>query len=176
VPTFRDFKTFEDATLVLMLETAKTFADAATINHEPHWITFCGTPGTGKTFLADIVFNHLKNLKPLVDHPSLTSGAMRRHWPKTFGKIMDGEFWRIEEMGDANLLMLDELSCSLDQKGTEREYMWRVLSDRINKWTIITSNYSLDKIANLIDVRIASRMVRDGSVVVEVNTVDFANR
>lgn len=159
-----------------MIVAAKAFADLATINYEPYWLSFCGTSGTGKTFLADIILNKLRGIKALVDHPTLTCGIMRRHWPSVVKKLYDWETWRLDEMADANLLLLDEVSCAVDQKGFEREWLWRVLSARPKKWTIITSNHPLEQIATLIDVRIASRMVRDGSVVVEINTIDFSNR
>lgn len=174
--TFLDFKTFKDKSLVQMIVAAKAFADLATINYEPYWLSFCGTSGTGKTFLADIILNKLRGIKALVDHPTLTCGIMRRHWPSVVKKLYDWETWRLDEMADANLLLLDEVSCAVDQKGFEREWLWRVLSARPKKWTIITSNHPLEQIATLIDVRIASRMVRDGSVVVEINTIDFSNR
>lgn len=177
-PTFQDFKTFKDKTLVRMLDQAKTFCHQVNYNGapDPYWLSFCGTSGTGKTFLADIMFDQLRGKKSLMDHPSLTCGTMRKHWPSVLQRIYDRESWHIDDMVDAHLLLLDEVSCSADAKGFEREWLWRVLSGRAHKWTIITSNHSLEQIASLIDVRIASRMVRDGSVVVEINTVDYSNR
>jgi DNA replication protein DnaC len=175
--TFRDFKTFNDKQLVRMMEQAKAFSGLAARKYSnPYWLSFCGTSGTGKTFLSDIIFNKLQSRMGLINHPTLTCGTMRRHWPTILKRIYDRESWHIEEMSDANLLMLDEVSCSTDAKGFEREWLWRILSGRPKKWTLITSNHSLEQIASLIDVRIASRMVRDGSVVVEINTTDFSNR
>jgi DNA replication protein DnaC len=163
-----------------MLGAAKAFVDQATVGAisatEPYWLSFCGTVGTGKTLLADITLSQLRRVKALVDHPTLKCGIIRKHWPKVMTRIYSGEFWHIDDMADANLLMLDEIACARDPNGTERESLWRVLSARAFKWTIITSNYSLEKISTLIDTRIASRMVRDGSVVIAANTEDFANR
>ena len=79
-------------------------------------------------------------------------------------------------MIEANLLFLDEIATGFDSKGFERDMLWRILNSRVHKWTLLTSNLMLSQIGELIDVRIASRMVRDGSITVEVNTKDYALR
>lgn len=177
-PTFQEFKTFNEIGLIRMLDQARQFAFSARepLFPNPYWISFCGTNGGGKTFLANIIFNQLRTLPNLALHFTLISGVMKIHWPTLVPKLYNREMWRLEDATDANLLLVDEIACSADNRGIEREWLWRLLSGRQHKWTIITSNHSLQQIAEQIDARVASRMIRDGSVVVEVNTVDFSNR
>ena len=50
-----------------------------------------------------------------------------------------------------------------------RASLYDLLNSRLGRWTVITSNVNLQGIAEDIDGRIASRMIRGGSVVVEVD-------
>jgi hypothetical protein len=50
------------------------------------------------------------------------------------------------------------------------------LSERVGHWTVVTANLPLADIGDRIDVRIASRMLRDDSQVVDVDVPDFSIR
>jgi len=52
-------------------------------------------------------------------------------------------------------------------------YVKKLTHKRLDHWTIITSNWSQKEIAEEVDTRIASRIIRSGSKVIELNTTDY---
>jgi len=108
-------------------------------------------------------------------HPVLINGVAKAFWPKLLSELRNREYHRIDDLAEANFVFLDELSVEHDPSGFGRDKLCELLSRRIGKWTLITSNLTLQKLAD-IDTRISSRMIRDRSVVVEVTTTDFALR
>lgn len=176
--SFQDFKTLNDPTLVMMKVIAEEFYTDAKSgnNYPPRWITFSGTTGTGKTLLSQITFDLLKNLPHLRRHSSLTNGCYKIMWPVFVGKVFNGNQYLTGWLQDANLAFIDDVSIGRDERGGERELLWRVLAPRIGKWTIITTNMTIAGIRDNADSRIASRMIRDGSIFVECNTQDYALR
>ena len=77
-------------------------------------------------------------------------------------------------MRDCWFLVLDDVFGASDP----RNFGGRVsdmLAERVGKWTILTSNLTMPELASK-DRRLASRMIRDGSVVVENETKDYALR
>lgn len=172
---FKLFQTLKDPVLEQMLTAAMHWGLDLYSDRHPRWISFVGKSGTGKTFLGNMCKDLARKHPGLMYHNSLISPIFMRHWPKLLEKLRDKEYWRIGECLDANVLFLDELALEHDPSGFGADKMCQILSGRVGKWTIITSNLGMEKI-EAIDTRIASRMVRDGSVVVECNTVDYAMR
>lgn len=176
---FQDFKTFNEPCLIEMRNQGKKFGGKACRKGEPpYWLSFCGTSGAGKTFLSRIIYEEAKLSRVIREHPVLVHGAMRVMWPEL---VMDlyppkSAHYRIDDLKIANLLFLDDISTGSDRTGFERECLWRLLSARVGKWTIITSNLTLKEIADSIDARIASRMTRDGNIAIEINTTDYGLR
>ena len=72
-------------------------------------------------------------------------------------------------------LVIDDIGAERDPSGFSAEKLTTVLGCRGGRWTVITGNLSLAQVEAM-DVRIASRMHRDGSRVVEVTAMDFAFR
>jgi DNA replication protein DnaC len=160
-----------------MLTAAKLFYEKCSrIGEDPYWLSYCGKSGNGKTFLADIVYQHLGRVPHVNHHPILKVGAWRVEWPKLVSSLYNREHWHLDDYAEANLILLDDICVDADSRGLEREWLWRFLSRRMGRWTIITTNLSVADVAEKIDTRIASRMLRDGNVVIETNTTDFALR
>jgi len=164
------FQTFNEPQLESMLNEAARFDREATENKAPRWLSFCGPSGIGKTHVATQLF---KSLEPLFhDHPSLLSGAKKIIWPRLLPRLRDGDYWLIDDIRDAHLVLLDDF-------GTERptefalEKLYEIIEARTRKWTILTCNLSLAQIAELMDTRIASRLLRDGSKVLDIAVQDF---
>lgn len=173
---FTEFKTFEEPVLEAMLKTAKNFELSFLRDRSaPWWFTMCGSSGAGKTFLADLLYDRLKEHPSVAVHRTLAHGARRVHWPKLAPRLKS-EPWLIDELAELKLLLFDELSSGVDQFDSEKEKLCRIFLPRVGKWTLITSNHGLEDIKNLVDTRIASRMIRDGSVAIEVKTKDYALR
>ena len=74
---------------------------------------------------------------------------------------------------DAWLLVIDDFGTQYDKSGFVLSKLFELINRRMGKWTVITSNLNLKQIANDVDPRIASRLVRDGNRVVDCSTKDF---
>lgn len=176
LPNFQGFETFKEHGLETMVREARTFRDDVKLMKSPRWISFLGTSGAGKTFLAGLIFDALKDQSHIRSHKILVHGAQRVEWPKLIGELYSQKFWVLDDYSMANLLLIDDISAANDAKGFEREMLWRLLASRMDKWTVITSNLLLPQIRDTIDTRIASRLTRDRNVVVEVKTTDYQLR
>lgn len=82
--------------------------------------------------------------------------------------------WKFtRRMCDAFFVVVDDLGSPRDQNGYLADCYARICEERLGKWTIITTNKPLAQIADEIDARIASRMIRGGSKVIETNAPDW---
>lgn len=153
----------------------------------PYWLTFLGATGNGKTMLAKSIFNRAKKVTiPCSIVPGRTKypwesliPGMRVQWVdwrKLCDDLNNGQWHRIDEICDAWFVVLDDIGTEYDPKGMLKNKLDRILNSRIGMWTVITSNLFYDQIADKLDVRIASRMKRAGSIVVETNTTDYVLR
>lgn len=158
-----------------MLNEAVDFLAEIEERGSPRWISFLGNSGTGKTFLADMLCRQSMRYPQIAQHKELVNGAQIAFWPKLLTKLRNGDYWLIEDLAIANLVFLDEIAVEHDPSGFARDKLCELISRRVGKWTIITSNLTLKKLAD-IDTRISSRMIRGGSRTIEVDTVDYALR
>lgn len=172
---FKDFQTCGDPVLENMLKHAVEFELKVKRNEPAHWLSFVGGTGTGKTMLSEIIFNAVRNVPHVRSHATLVMGAHKIHWPDFSSRVIKGEGYRFDQIKDANFVVIDEMSVGSDKNGFERDLLWRVIYSRVGKFTVINTNLTMDAIEAL-NARIASRMVRDGSIVVECNTQDFGLR
>lgn len=150
------------------------------------WLTLGGDAGVGKTLLARQVFV-----------------AARAHWPWASGiyerrrsderdrrpeavwlteaqlkrRVMESREWDLPEyLGRDWLLVVDDLGSEPDTSGFLAGVLYRLLNERLGKWTVFTTNLSLDDIAARIDPRVASRLVRDSNQYVRITAGDYALR
>ncbi len=176
-----DGDTSTAAQLRAMVDAAARFVKAIKSNAEPHWLSFIGTSGAGKTYLARRIWNWYQGESSLF-RASIVEGEIAypgsfNSWPKIAGELLSNEsYWKLEELQREKFVVLDEIGADRDPSGHVRDCLARVLSGRVGKWTVITSNKSLGDIQRDIDTRISSRMIRDGNVVVDVDVIDYALR
>lgn len=139
----------------------------------PRWLSYVGKSGTGKTFLCDII---LAECAPtLRHHPDLLNGVQRIGWTSFLRKLRAAEYFRLDDAADANLLLIDDIGTASDT-AFSLEQLYALIELRNRKWTLLTSNLTLPEIGERFDARIASRLIRDLNVCVEVDTLDFALR
>jgi DNA replication protein DnaC len=98
-------------------------------------------------------------------------------WPELLNELRDGKAYeRVSDMAKKwPLLVLDEIGASRDTTGYAGEQLYTLLARREKKWTVITTNLSMQELG-VLDNRIASRCFRNDGIVVETNTVDFNQR
>ena len=79
----------------------------------------------------------------------------------------------MDDLFDVELLVIDDLLSAHDPRGFLSSIASDLAERRLGKWTIFTSNFLLDQIAKK-ETRVASRMLRSGNEVIQLdNIADF---
>ena len=177
-----EFQTFGDPKLVNAVNETARFIRAIKDGEEPRWISYVGTSGTGKTYLVKRIMRWLAR-SPHWQAQAFNSGSrivypgQFVHWPRMAAELQNREgYGWFGDIQSETFIALDEIGGERDSTGFVTEKLSTLLSARVGKWTMITSNKGLEQIARDLDTRIASRLIRDGNVVVEMSVADFALR
>jgi DNA replication protein DnaC len=183
---FDAFKTCGDAQLERMRDAAIQFCrDMASSSVRAYWLVLLGSSGAGKTMLTKAIsafFN--RHLDLLIDEtvPGTSEGraAYRRRggflsWERCCRKMIeDFDFGFVPQASDDWLVCLDDIGTEYErQKELSTSKLFSILCGRERRWTVITANLSIDAIQSRLDTRIASRMLRHGAVVIDVDVPDF---
>jgi DNA replication protein DnaC len=152
------FQTLNDPQLELMKTETARFITAWKRGDAPRWLSLVGTSGSGKTMLA-------RKIRDICGGEFIT-------WTRITNYLREGEYRWFQDLIREELLIVDDIGAE-HQTGFVAAKLYELLSERIGKWTVLTANLSLENIGNKLDPRIASRMIRDGSVVVDVDVLDF---
>ena len=189
-PNFSNWQTHGDQRLIDPLNVAAKFVNhvkmrGAAHDKSGHVLTFCGVSGIGKTFLSDCILNELGRDKwgqlpgvqgYLRNGELIRATYMRRDWRKVSDGFKSGQYEIIEDLEKTFLLMLDDIGADHDPSGVGVSKLDRILRARSGKWTIVTCNLSLAQIAEKLDARIASFLIRDENRVCEITAEDYALR
>jgi DNA replication protein DnaC len=165
--------------LALMLSAAAIFLRAVKAGKNPFWLTLLGSSGAGKTYLARKIWRWYRSSTLFRSRMDEDTGDIIFpgswiNWPSIAGELLGNEGYGIlSDLQNEKLIVLDEIGADRDPSGHTRDCLARLLSARVGKWTIITSNKTLGDIQRDIDARISSRIIRDGSLVVDVDVPDF---
>lgn len=153
-----DFQTLDDPQLELMKTESARFITAYKRGLTPRWLSLLGTSGAGKTMLA----RKIREVCNVTFKP----------WTRVCQMLRDGEYRWFQDLIGIDFLVLDDIGSEYKTDFVVAK-LYELLSCRTQKWTVITANLSLEQIGTNLDPRIASRMLRDGSVVVDVDVTDF---
>jgi DNA replication protein DnaC len=161
-----------------LLEETTRFA--ASLNFtQPYWLTLIGDSGIGKTHLARAVWkqfmteNRFETKFNKLENRIYGNTGMWCSWRRACAEFRDGSYGYIEDLSNEWFVIIDDLGAEQDTTGFIASATDRILAGRKGKWTMITSNLFLKEIADRIDTRIASRMLRDGGVVIESKASDY---
>lgn len=182
-----NFQTFDDPQLIEMKATAEGFVLEILGHLPPRWLSLLGTSGAGKTMLAKWINGVFKQyLDWRIDWPATEQTKTERQpygriirdrgdfvsWAKVARLLREGEYRVLDDLCQLSFLVVDDIGA---EHGSEfvNSKLYELCSRREGKWTVFTGNLSLADIEQKIDARIASRMIRNGSVVVDVNVEDF---
>ena len=92
-------------------------------------------------------------------------GAMFIRWITVCDYMRKGDFGVLDAMAQSSLLIVDDIGADYETSLSKAK-IYSLAERRFNKPTLFTSNLTLDQIGEQIDVRVASRMVRDNNRVV----------
>lgn len=171
-----------EAQLTKMIEATARFMKALKSKQSPRWLSFLGTSGSGKTHLARKVWSWFKGSSHFQAEVNLETKEIYYpgswiFWPNMASELLSNSgYGRLEDLQTEKLVVLDEIGADRDPSGHVRDCLSRLLSSRVGKWTILTSNKGLGDIERDIDARISSRIVRDENMVVDVDVADYALR
>lgn len=144
------------------------------------WLTLTGVPGCGKTFVASQLFRLGAKANP--GGKGIWIGSRPRPasvWlsASEFGQRMkSGDWFLPESLANEWLVAIDDLGAEHDKSGFLADALYRACNARLGKWTIFTTNFTLGEIADRLDQRIASRLIRDGNEVFSIDAGDYAGR
>lgn len=176
------FETLGDPSLEKAKAAAARFVNDVALwldgRSRPHWLTLVGRSGTGKTHLAKEIYRYVwRNLGGENDRQKLF--------------IMDFRFaaadelaqqWRerkrayLPEYESAPLLVVDDMGTVADKSGFVTDAMYTLLSRRMDKWTVITSNLTYSAISEQFDERLADRMIRGKNEVASIECPSWSRR
>lgn len=152
---------------------------------EPYCLTLLGPSGTGKSLLARLATGFFRRNMAHMQDRALTDGIWRCtggfvQWGEALGSMLDGEWQRMSTYKGDFFLALDDITATHEKlRELSASKLYEILTARHGRrWTIITDNKSREQIAQLLDPRIASRLIRDGSICFEMpmETPDYALR
>lgn len=161
-----------------MVEECARFIDDIRNRQRPRWLSLLGSSFTGKTYLARAVWMWYRQSEHWNEGFGETMyPGQWCNWPELAGHLQRNEWTGLlDDLGTDRVVVIDEIGADRDKNGHVRDCLARLCSQRVGRWTIITSNMSLPDIETHIDKRVSSRMLRDGSVVVDVKTREFNMR
>lgn len=170
-----------------MKDESVSFIDDLFNNRTPRWLSLLGTSGSGKTMLAKRIASLFrKHRLGEIDWPRTeatreigmgkiirwTGGFMS--WGKAVNRMLDGNYGFIEDLREYDFFAIDDIVSEYQKlRELSASKLYDVLESRLGKWTVITANLGLQAIGNILDPRIASRMIRNNSVIVDVDVPDF---
>jgi DNA replication protein DnaC len=185
---FQDFQTLNDPQLERMKFEAASFIDDLFQNRTPRWLSFLGSTGSGKTMVAKLIWRlfadhrHTQINWPLSMTTEGTAKPQIFRWRGGFinwgkavnNRMLQGDYAFLEDLREYNFFAIDDLLSEYEKhRSLSASKLYDVLESRLGKWTVLTANVSLSQIGELLDPRIASRMIRNNSVVVDVDLPDW---
>lgn len=174
---FNNFQPCKDTKLMKPLRASAGFAkDLIYKKTEPRWLSLIGNSGTGKTHLAKGIWKGWEGKGQYFERGGITmvKHGLFKSYSKMCNEMRSGAFGIFQSCADADFLVLDDLGAEYATEFSQRQ-LASMLDQRLGKWTVLTSNLSMNDISD-IDVRIADRMIRGDNEVVEIDCVSYAMR
>ena len=174
---FFRFDPCKDPVLMKLLRGAAEFARDLCHRYEhPRWLTLVGKSGTGKTHLARGIWRAWNGKAMWYESHGcqLVREGQYHRFAKMVNDMRAGGYGIFQSCAECDFLTLDDLGTEYASEFSQRQ-LTGMLDQREHKWTVLTSNLTLDDIAK-IDTRIVDRMMRGENEVIEVDTLSYSLR
>lgn len=138
-----------------------------------------GANGTGKSHTAKAIWHWANRIAmhiPLVTDEGCGARLATCelfNWPEVVNCLKAGDWELVERMMPVNLLILDDLGAEHDPSKMGIEKLYLLLERREIKWTVITTNVPPAEWENRFEKRIASRFLRNFTIVALDEAPDF---
>lgn len=147
---------------------------------EPYWLSYLGSSGAGKTLLAASLWGFFYEVgswyrRKDCDALNVHTGQFL-YWPNYVDEMKRGDYSRGRDLRDDWFVVIDDIGAEHTVTANANKQLANILTARLGKWTVLTSNKSLEQIKEDMDTRIASRMLRNNSALIEVNVRDYNDR
>jgi DNA replication protein DnaC len=188
----QQFQTLGDPDLVAMKAAALDFCADIQARKPARWLTLVGPSGTGKSMLAYLITRFVAEQACWfkIQGPGGDVPMKHQHyfasWPVMTEEVKDGDFGTVKLLCESEekwngkrgatywFAVIDDIGQIEDaSKPYLLSSLARIAEGRMGEWTVWTSNRSLAQIADTLNERIASRMIRGKNVVVENRCPDF---
>lgn len=162
-----------------MRRAAALFALDMRRNINPRWLVLLGATGTGKTHIAKKMHHIFQTEMSGFEIPGNEARKMQGRlvsWRKAADRFRSGEY-ATNDMEESYFVALDDIGAEYRAKTDFIiSKLDGILDARLGKWTLVTANLTLQQISDFMDVRISSRLMRGGSQIIELDTMDFTLR
>ena len=129
------------------------------------WLSLLGSSSIGKTHLAKKCQAYVRK-----EFVSWKTSAQLHYWPDVCAEMRGGNYKQLDELAKVPLLILAEIGADF-ASGFTNKSLASLLECRLNKWTMITANLGFNEIRDDLDARVASRMLRNDSRIVQMREV-----
>jgi DNA replication protein DnaC len=137
-----------------------------------------GPNGCGKTHTAKRIVSWATKVSPSIRFMTprgiSSPEARMRHWPSLLDQMKSGEWSATSGLADVELLAIDEIGGEHDPSKVGTDKLCRLLSARDRMWTVVTTNIHPDEWASVFDRRVASRLLRNSTVINLDGVPDYA--
>ena len=170
------FDTCGDSDLEQMVIGCGLFKAAFDRQMPPRWLTLIGATDTGKPIARKGSWRHLRDMSNWEECEYLSEVLF---WPRFVRELRDPESnarKRLTDMIQWPVLLVDDIGAEQDTTGFVTAELNTLLGCRVGKWTIITSNMTLEQLAGL-EPRNATRIIREkGNIHATVTTKSYSLR
>lgn len=181
---FAAYDCMGDDQLTTMYNAAYDFLRALVSDEKPHWLTFLGTSGAGKTMLVKLIVSFFSKyvdgrIVPSVswtrgDNLVRANGGLLQWYRCIDRMISEHDYGFMRQAREDFLIAIDDIGVEYKaHREMSASKLYDIMTSREGKWSLFTANLSVQQIGDVLDTRIGSRLLRHGAVVVDVNVPDF---
>jgi DNA replication protein DnaC len=168
-----------------MLKGAASFILDVKAGRPCPWLVLTGNSGVGKTHLARRIWRWWEKFGKFYTEPKTKANLVHSGQFCLFADFVQegkgGDFSRAIDLMEDRLVILDDIAAGADARGWITDKLYHIIERRLDESgpqaTVITANLSIEKLAEIYDQRIASRLIRRGTdKVIECDVEDYAIR